>query len=65
MYVDSDQEKRMEVMEDLSLRELLALKEIHLRGQARGNLAVSLPFLFPWRTSSQLRARFRFRYTQV
>jgi len=33
MYVDSDQEKRMEVMEDLSLRELLALKEIHLTGQ--------------------------------
>jgi hypothetical protein len=33
MYVGSDQEKRMEVMEDLSLRELLALKEIHLTGQ--------------------------------
>jgi hypothetical protein len=33
MYVDSDQEKRIEVMEDLSLRELLALKEIHLTGQ--------------------------------
>ena len=33
MYTDSDQEKRMEVMEDLSVRELLALKEIHLTGQ--------------------------------
>jgi hypothetical protein len=33
MYIDSDQEKRMEVMEDLSVRELLALKEIHLTGQ--------------------------------
>jgi len=34
MYIDSDQEKRMEAMEELSLRELLALKEIHLTGQA-------------------------------
>ena len=33
MYVDLDQEKRIEVMEDLSMRELLALKEIHLTGQ--------------------------------
>jgi hypothetical protein len=33
MHIDSDQEKRMEVMEDLSVRELLALKEIHLTGQ--------------------------------
>ena len=33
MYIDSDQEKRMEVMEELSVRELLALREIHLTGQ--------------------------------
>ena len=33
MYVDSDQEKRMEIMEELSVRELLALKEIHRTGQ--------------------------------
>ena len=33
MYIDSDQDKRMEAMEELSLRELLALKQIHLTGQ--------------------------------
>ena len=30
------EEERVEVMEDLSVRELLALKEIHLTGQAFG-----------------------------
>jgi hypothetical protein len=33
MYIDSDQDKRMEAMQELSRRELLTLKEIHLTGQ--------------------------------
>ena len=40
MYGGPNEEERVEIMEELCVRELLALKEIHLTGQGSDNSLV-------------------------